>query len=325
MYEFKIFNPLSQIEDELRKVEEIMESRLKRGAGFAREIGMHLLKSRGKRIRPALILFSTEAAGGDMEEAISFSAAVELLHTATLIHDDIVDKSPLRRGLPTINRKWGNDVSVLTGDFLFGEAFLLFVQQRNLSVVGLMANVVSKMCGAEIEQMSNLYNTEEKIEDYFGRVEGKTATFFSSCCQVGPIIAGASNEVTNSLASYGLNLGMAFQILDDVFDLIGDENTLGKPVGCDLMEGILTLPVLLLLEKEEYKDELCKIFSKKSITDSELTRIKELLYRESAFDKSFQFAKGFIEKAKSDLHILPDTRGKSALMKLADYMLERNF
>ncbi len=315
--------PMYLIEEQLEKVKNIIVSKLDRGEGFVKEVGRHLLNGKGKKIRPALTLFSVWAAGGDMEEAIPLAAAVELLHTASLVHDDLVDKSHLRRNVQTINSLWGNHVAVLTGDFLFGESFFILVQQGIPEAVAVMADVVTKMCRAEINQMSNLYDLDQGRDKYIERIEGKTALFFSACCKVGALVAKGQVEVVDALTNYGLKLGMAFQIIDDLLDFEADEGVLGKPVGSDLIEGILTLPVILLFEDSSCRREFKADFDAKTLTLTDIANIRERMYQMGTFDRSFEFARAFVDSAKASLLILPDSQGKDALICIADSILER--
>ena len=205
---------------------------------------MHLAESGGKRVRPVLSLLSAASLRGEPEPAIPVAVAAEMIHMATLVHDDVIDRAETRRGRKTVNQIWGNHVSVLAGDALLAKALIILVERTSGEIVRIMSDMIYRMCEGEIAQHASQHDMYQEEQEYFDRIEKKTALFFAACCKAGALMGGASAEQAEALWRYGRHLGMAFQVVDDLLDVSAEAQVVGKPVGNDLRSGILTLPVL---------------------------------------------------------------------------------
>ncbi len=291
------------------------------------EVSEHLIKAGGKRLRPALLLLMAKAWKYQGDSDLNLAAVIEFIHTATLLHDDVVDGSLQRRGLMTANALWGNAPSVLVGDFLYSRAFQLMAKEKNLRVYDILASVTNTIAEGEVEQLAAIGNLELTIEDYYRIIYRKTAILFAASAQLGCLIGTKKQNATDSLQQsahdYGENLGMAFQIMDDVLDYTGDAQALGKNLGDDLQEGKLTLPVLRLFSiAPEYKS----LFQ--NIANGEHAKAETLiqaLNQHDCFGWSQAKAMAFMHKAQASLEQVPDGAEKVALNWLARFAIERKY
>src|SRR6266849_5519447 len=240
------------ISPELKLVEEEFERQARSNIQVIAYMGEHLRRSGGKRVRPALTILSDYAVGGDgsNESAIRMATVMEFLHTATLVHDDVIDKAETRRNRPSINSEFGNQTAVLMGDWLYMSAFETSLAERSLPILDILTAVTRKMTEGELLQLTLLGRTDISEEQYFDVIARKTAYLFSACCEIGALLGGANCETQNNLRDYGMNLGVAFQLIDDLLDFTGSDEILGKPSGADLLEGKVSLPLILLLQRE---------------------------------------------------------------------------
>src|SRR6059058_220643 len=240
------------ISPELKLVEEEFERQARSNIQVIAYIGDHLRRSGGKRVRPALTILSNYAVGGDGSNpsSIRMATVMEFLHTATLVHDDIIDKAETRRNRPSINSEFGNQTAVLMGDWLYMSAFETSLTERSLAILDILTAVTRKMTEGELLQLTLLGRTDISEEQYFDVIARKTAYLFSACCEIGALLGKASPEMQNMLRDYGMNLGIAFQLVDDLLDATSSEDILGKPAGADLLEGKVSLPMIFLLQRE---------------------------------------------------------------------------
>jgi geranylgeranyl pyrophosphate synthase len=278
----------------------------------------YVLKGGGKRLRPALTLLAGKFYRYDVELLLPTAAAIELLHTATLVHDDTVDESDLRRGRTSINHLWGNSNAVLLGDYLFAASARMTAETGNVRVIKLFSETLMKICSGEIQESLNLYN---KTRDrYYQAISNKTASLLAAATESGAVLSEAPEEVVQSLKDYGHSLGMAFQIVDDILDFTGQKETLGKPVASDLSRGVFTLPVILLLERSQGEPV-------KALLDSDKQKATELLMEmvqnSSVVDECYEVVRGFCSQARSALEQLPHSPAREALFQLAGYVTER--
>ena len=245
----RIFDPISS---ELRSVEEEFERQARSNIQVIAYIGDHLRRSGGKRVRPALTILSNYAVGGDGSNysSIRMATVMEFLHTATLVHDDVIDKAETRRNRPSINSEFGNQTAVLMGDWLYMSAFETSLAERSLPILDILTSVTRRMTEGELLQLTLLGRTDISEEQYFDVIARKTAFLFSACCEIGALLGGATPTRQKMLRDYGMNLGIAFQLIDDVLDFTGSQDVLGKPAGADLVEGKISLPLIFLLEQE---------------------------------------------------------------------------
>lgn len=319
---------LSVINQDLEQVEEVLEENIKSPVPLVYEISKYLLGSGGKRLRPAVLLLSSGACGNSAgEERIRSAAALELIHTATLLHDDVVDEAELRRGKTAANVVWGNKATVLVGDFMLARALGLIQSCGSLDLIKAVTDAAAKLAEGQVLEVMSAKNMLEVSEEVcFGIIENKTASLIESCGSVGAILARAGDGVRQSLEQYGFNIGVAFQLVDDALDYSSTEEEFGKGVGQDLVEGKMTLPLFYSVkeasdgERAKIKDILAK---GNGFEEEELGFVREIVDRYNGVDKTKKVARNFTHKAKSAISSVPDGDYKNSLGMLADYVIER--
>jgi geranylgeranyl pyrophosphate synthase len=309
------------VQKDLKKVEQSLEEIADADFALLAQLLAYTLKTGGKRVRPALTLLSGKFYIYEPALLVPMAAAIELLHTATLVHDDIVDNSPVRRGKPTVSRAWGEDRALLLGDYLFAKAGSLVAGTGNLRAIKLFSQTLMTISAGELRQTGVTFATAKVREYYFAWIGAKTACLFSTSTESGAILSQAPEEAIQTISNYGHNLGMAFQIIDDVLDFIGEEHELGKPVGSDLREGTLTLPTILFLESHP-EDELIKRIIDQKDTDS-VSQAVDKIRNSKVIDDCLKIASGFCDKARQHAENLPDSRARRSFIDLADYMVQR--
>jgi geranylgeranyl pyrophosphate synthase len=311
---------LAKVESQIRSVAEVESPRLA-------ELLEHSLKGGGKRLRPVLTLLSAKFYHYHLDRLLPMASAVELMHTATLIHDDAIDNSAVRRGRPTINSLWGEDKAVLLGDYLFAKAGEFAALTGNLRVIRLFAQTLQIITSGELKQTFDAFNLEQSRDHYFERISGKTASLFSLATESGAILSQAPEESIKVLREYGFNLGIAFQIVDDVLDFIGTEEELGKPIGLDLAQGTLTLPAMLLLERYPEDSPVKELFTNRDMPEGEKKeKIKQaikLAGDPSVIKQCREVASDYCTKACRQLGQLPDSPSRQALKDIADLVISR--
>jgi len=280
-----------------------------------------VLTGGGKRLRPALVLLAGQFGHYPLERLVLLAAAVELLHTASLVHDDVIDGAQTRRGHPTANALYHNSIAVMLGDYLFAHSAYLVTQTDSVRVMNLFARTLMSMARGEIGQDLNLYSLEQTIGTYLRQIADKTASLFATATEGGAILAGCSEEQIGALGRYGRHLGMAFQIVDDILDFIGDEKALGKPAGSDLWQGTLTLPALLLLRRYPKDNPIRELFTARRQED--LARAIAMVRDSPVLGEAYEVARGFCRRALRALSSLPPIPARRTLAELADYVLER--
>ena len=277
----------------------------------------------GKIIRPMLTLLAGKFYNYNLQNLLPMATASELLHIATLVHDDAVDKASVRRGRPTINKIWGVDRAVILGDYLFARAGEFAAATGNLRVVRLFAQTLEAISRAELRQGFSAFSLEQTYDQYIERIAGKTASLFAMATESGAVLSQAPETAIQVIKDYGYNLGVAFQIVDDVLDFVGTEKEMGKPVGSDLAQGTITLPSLLLLERYPEDNPVKRIFNNEGDGQKNMIEALELVRNSSIIEECYQVASGYSTKACSNLHLLPDKPGRKALFALADFVVER--
>lgn len=321
----KTLDLFSAIADDLRLVESAIEEALATSDEMLGEVSTHLLRAGGKRIRPALVLLTSKFPGAQLERVIPVAVAVELIHMATLVHDDVVDKATVRRGLPTVNAKWSNQVSVLIGDYLFAKAFAMLAATGNTRVVGIMADVVFEMSRGELAQIASYFQVDQTEAEYYTRIAQKTGYLLAECCRLGGIVAGAEEKQVQALYNYGMGVGLSFQIADDLLDFHGSAAKVGKPVAGDLKTGILTLPVIHALQHSDRAGELRAIIETRNVTDEHIAVVKEILEAAGSFAYAREKADFHLASAVAELEHIPELATRSALQVLADFVINRQF
>jgi len=321
----KTLDIFSAIADDLRQVETAIEAALATEDTMLDEVSTHLLHAGGKRIRPALVLLTSKFPGAHLERAVSVAVAVELIHMATLVHDDVVDKATVRRGMPTVNAKWSNQISVLTGDYLFAKAFSMLAQTGNTRVVQIMADVVFELSRGELAQLASYFQVDQTEEEYYKRIAQKTGYLIAECCRLGGVVAGAEERQVQALYNYGMGVGLSFQIADDLLDFHGSAAKVGKPVAGDLKTGILTMPVIHALKHSPHAAELRAMIETREITDANIDRVKEILEAAGSFAYAREKADFHLASAVAELENLPELSTRMGLQVLADFVINRQF
>jgi geranylgeranyl pyrophosphate synthase len=312
------------VANELFQVEELMRQRVVEIHPNLEYAINHLLAAGGKRIRPTLTLLTGRMLGSDPEKNISLAAAIEMLHTATLVHDDLIDGATLRRGKPTLNTQWPTGATVLTGDYVFAKAARLAADTASVELMKLFAKKLMIMVNGEITQLFGT-NSKDRRKCYFDRIYAKTASLFEIAA-FGPALLSDCNEtVKEEMKSFGYEIGIAFQIVDDVLDFIGDKNLLGKPIAADLRQGLITLPSLLYYEANPDDRSMVQIMNGNDLNEDEIESVISRIRESDALPNAIEEAKGFIVSAKSRLTGLENTSNREALLELAEYIVERPF
>jgi geranylgeranyl pyrophosphate synthase len=283
-----------------------------------------LLDSGGKRLRPALTILSSRLGHVlDQDAVIAAAASVEMLHTATLVHDDLIDNAGLRRGNPTLNASWDLGSTVLAGDYIFAQAAALAAQTGNPRVISLFAETLKTICDGELRQVFSHLDWYQPEEEYYRRIFSKTASLFAASAESGAVLGGIDEEEVVAVRDFGRNLGMAFQVVDDILDFTGDEGVMGKPVGSDMRQGILTLPVFHFLQLHpESRDRLVELVE--ASDQAGLDQAVDMVCQSSAIDAARAEARSFITLAKEALSTLPSAQPRRTLLALADFAVERH-
>jgi octaprenyl-diphosphate synthase len=287
----------------------------------------HLVEAGGKRLRPLLALAAARLSGYRGNKHVLLAACVEFIHTATLLHDDVVDGSDLRRGQPSANALWGNKSSVLVGDFMFTRAFELMVEVGSLEVLRILSQASSVIAEGEVLQMQTANNTAASEQAYLEVIEAKTAKLFAAACQIGGVIAGRPAPECEALESYGTNIGIAFQLVDDVLDYSAKQATLGKALGDDFREGKITLPVILAFRRGDDKERAFwrRAMEKLEQSETDLEHAVALMTRHNALSDTLDRARHYGRMARDAMGLFPDSAEKRAFLDVVDFSIERGF
>lgn len=308
---------------EFSQVNDLILKRLGSDVPLVEKIAQYLVESGGKRLRPLLVLLSSQAAGYDKDDHLKLAAVIEFLHTATLLHDDVVDTSDMRRGRSTANARWGNAPSVLVGDFLYARAFEMMVELKNLAIMEVLSHATAVIAEGEVMQLMNVKNPKLTEDQYMKVIHDKTAKLFEAASHTGALLAGASDTQEQALRDYGKHLGLAFQLVDDVLDYRGDAETMGKNVGDDLAEGKVTLPLIHAMANGEKDDAdlIRQAIRKGGLED--LSRIGEIVETSGALEYTMQRAREEAAKARSCLSELAASPHKTAMELLSELAVAR--
>jgi octaprenyl-diphosphate synthase len=318
---FKLIAP------ELALVEEEFERQARSNIQVIAYLSDYLRGSGGKRVRPALTLLANYAVGGDgaRHNSIRMAAVMEFLHTATLVHDDIIDNAETRRNRPSINSRFGNQTAVLMGDWLYMSAFETSLAERSQPILDILTAVTRRMTEGELMQLTLLGRTDVSEEQYFDILQRKTAFLFSACCEIGAILGGADAEGQSALRNYGLQLGTAFQLVDDFLDFTATEEALGKAAGVDLLEGKLTLPLIYLLERDSsLRADVQAVMREGNYEKVEREMLLEAVESSGALERARQRASEYAEVARRSLEGLPESPYCDALLSIPTYIIERD-
>lgn len=314
---------LLPIQKDLQQVEQTMQSQAENYHPDVIAALNHLLKSGGKRMRPAVTLLMGRLLNGNPQRLITLAAAIELLHTATLVHDDLIDGALLRRGIPTLNASWSPAATVLTGDFLFSRAAKLAAEANSLEVMKDFATTLTIIVNGEITQLFSS-RCQANSEDYNARIYAKTASLFQTAAASAAQIADAHPAIIEQARSYGYNIGMAFQIIDDILDFTSDPESLGKPVGSDLRQGLVTLPALFYIQNNPNDPCAQSLLEGRCIKDEPLLQsLIQNIIADSAIERAYQTARQHVQKAIQALQLLPAMPERTELENLAHYITDR--
>ncbi|AMV72706.1 polyprenyl synthetase family protein [Desulfuromonas sp. DDH964] len=316
---------LAQLKDDLQRVEAQFKIDLTSDVVLIRKVGEYVLASGGKRIRPILLLLCARLAGYRGDAHIGLASVVEFIHTATLLHDDVVDSAVLRRGNASANSVWGNEASVLVGDFLFAKSFSLMVRGGSLAVLQALSDATTQMAEGEVQQLISTCDLDIDEASYLNVIENKTAILISAACRVGGILGNLEPQQEEALAAYGMDLGIAFQLMDDALDYVADQDEFGKAKGHDLAEGKMTLPLIHALRQctPAERQEVAVIVEAEDLDDVALTRVTALIERYQGIEYTRRRAADMVARAKSHLAAFASGQERDALETVADYVLSR--
>ncbi len=319
----QIFEP---IRNDLERVEREFGRHVESHVELIPQIGRYIQQSGGKRVRPAVLLMASRLCGYTGDRAVLYASVVEFIHTATLVHDDIVDDSDWRRGQLTVHQRWGNDITVLLGDYLYIKSMALALTQDMLHVIRLLCDVTLRMIEGELYQLTKNGDVDITEEEHFEIIRRKTAYLFGGCAEIGGMLGNASPAQCAALREYGFNVGIAFQLVDDVLDLTGEREVVGKPVASDLREGKVTLPVIRLLSqsRDGFDDLVREVVRARNMSTEQWQELARALRECGAIDYALLRAQAYADKAREPLHVFPPSAERDALLALPDYILSRD-
>jgi octaprenyl-diphosphate synthase len=312
--------------EELQAVEQEIGRQLDSPVELIQEMGEYIAGAGGKRLRPMLLLLAARVSGYRGPRSVRLGCVVELLHTATLIHDDVVDEAPLRRGRPSANARWGDDASVLVGDHLYSKSFAMLVRDNDRGVMETLARATVSMTEAEVFQLERKRSGVTTEADYLRIITQKTASFISACCRIGALLGGIEPPMVEALTRYGLALGVAFQISDDALDFSADQDRLGKAIGSDLREGKRTLPLIAMLERAAAAEAeaVRALLRRRALGEDELEEIRRLVIAHDGVGYARARAAGYAQAAKQELGPFPPSDERETLALIADFVVDRD-
>jgi heptaprenyl diphosphate synthase len=308
---------------DLQIIEKELEATIQANSPVLREASMHLLQAGGKRIRPVFVLLASKFGTHDIHVTKNVAVALELIHMASLVHDDVIDDAELRRGAPTIKSKWDNRVAMYTGDYIFARSLELMAKIENPVAHQILSNTIVEVCIGEIEQIKDKFNFEQNIKTYFRRIKRKTALLIATSCQLGAVASAVSDEIHKKLFLFGYYVGMSYQITDDILDFTASEKELGKPAGSDLLQGNITLPVLYAMEDSATKNFLESI--NENSTQEDINRAISMIKSTGAIERSIEVSDLYLKKALDILGQIPENKAKKTFMEIAKNIGKRKF
>jgi heptaprenyl diphosphate synthase len=313
----------SFLNSDINMIEKELEGTIQTESLLLRQASLHILQAGGKRLRPVFVLLGGKFGNYDINVIKNVAVALELIHMASLVHDDVIDDAELRRGKPTIKSKWDNKIAMYTGDYIFALAIERMTEIENPVAHKILSNAIVEVCLGEIEQIKDKYRFDQDIKDYLLRIKRKTALLIAVSCQLGAVAAGVEERFHKKLFRFGYFVGMSFQIIDDVLDFTATEKELGKPAGSDLVQGNITLPVLFAMEDENVKRKIQGVHE--NMDNSELVAIIQLIKDSDAINRSLNISDRYLEKALQVLKELPENRAKKTFMDIAKYIGRRKY
>ena len=313
----------SLMRNDIKKTDKVLIERLNSNVELINQMSHYIIASGGKRLRPLLLLLSARATNYKGKDHYKMAVVIELIHTATLLHDDVVDESTTRRGQEAANELWGNAPSVLVGDFLYSRAFEIMVEPNSMGIMRILSKTTNQIAEGEVLQLLNIRNTNVSQTEYFNVIQQKTACLFEAACKIGALLSDSSKKTINSLGDFGLHLGNAFQIIDDTLDYESDSQTIGKEVGDDLSEGKITLPIIYALEKTSGAENKMLKNAVETADSSNIDDIVNILCNVNAFEFTRKIAESESQKALKSIKNIPESDYQSALKLLCELSLNR--
>jgi octaprenyl-diphosphate synthase len=318
-------NVLKLVERDLKDLEAAIQKLVTTRVDFIREIVTYIIKSGGKRVRPILLILSARLSGYKDNLHIPYAAIIEFIHTTTLLHDDVVDNAKTRRGSSTVNTVWGNESSVLVGDFLYSKSFEVMAEHGDHEILRTVSKATTALSEGEILELLKTSDIETTEEEYFEVIGNKTAVLFSAACEIGALLGGVNEQKRAALGAFGYNLGIAFQLKDDILDYVSFDAVLGKNIGTDLKEGKVTLPLIHALKSASEKEKLFvkKVMEKSKITAKDFEKVRTMIQSRGGIDYTAEMTTRYINTAKNNLNVFEPSPYRDALITLADFMLKR--
>lgn len=311
----------SFLNSDINIIEKSLEETVKGESPLLQEASLHLLQAGGKRIRPVFVLLAAKFGHYDIHVIKDVAVALELIHMASLVHDDVIDDAELRRGRPTIKSKWDNRFAMYSGDYIFAKGMELMTNIKDPIAHKILSNTIVELTIGEIEQIKDKYRFDQNLKDYLLRIKRKTALLIAASCQLGAVAAGVDEKLHRKLYRFGYYVGMSYQITDDVLDFTGSEKELGKPAGGDLLQGNITLPVLFAMKDENLCSEIVKVYE--GMSQDEIVKVIDLIKGSDAIEKSIKISDRYLNKALKVLEDLPNNRARKTLRDIALYIGKR--
>lgn len=311
------------LNSDLTLIEKALEDTIQAESQLLRQASLHLLKAGGKRIRPVFVLLGGKFGNYDINVIKNVAVSLELIHMASLVHDDVIDDAELRRGQPTIKAKWDNRIAMYTGDYIFARALELMTKIENPLAHQILSDTIVELSVGEIEQIKDKYNFEQNLRNYLLRIKRKTALLIAASCQLGAVVSGVPEKDHRKLYRFGYYVGMSFQITDDVLDFTGTEKELGKPAGGDLLQGNITLPVLYAMEDEQIRTKIMSVHE--NMDRQELDEILKMIQGSGAIEKSLNLSDRYLDKALAILGELPPNKANKSLQDIAKFIGKRKY
>lgn len=315
----------TDVNDDIAKIDDFIRQSLKANQQVLNEAINDLLSAGGKRLRPALVLLSGRFGKYNEKELIPLAAAIEILHMATLVHDDVIDESDMRRGRPTARSRWDNATAVFTGDFLFSRAFDLVTRSISQKNMHRLSNAIRAICEGEVDQFQSRYESLFSTVNYLKRISRKTGRLFALSCEGGAEESRCKKASVRFLRKFGHDFGMAFQITDDILDFTGNQKEMGKSLCCDFAEGIYTLPVIYTMQNPQFKDQLVVYTGRRDLTEIEIQKVGKLVGESGGIERSGAMAMRYLDRCRNSLDNLPDIPAKAAMQELTNELMTRRY
>jgi len=320
----KLVDIYFKMKKEIREIEKELSLSIKTDQLILNESSNHLLKAGGKRIRPVFVLLAGHFGEYQFYKLKKVAATLELIHMASLVHDDVIDDADTRRGKMTVKAQWDNKIAMYTGDYIFAQGLTLITEFDNPEIHKTLSNSIVRMCEGEIEQIRDFNNWNQSLKNYLRRIKRKTALLIAISSKLGALVSDADTETARKLYLYGYNVGMAFQIVDDILDFTGTEEQLGKPVGSDLRQGNITIPALYALHYGDKKSRMHELIAEDNIA-SHIEEVISIIHNSGGIEYSKKLAQRYIQKAKDALEDLPQIKAKKTLLEIGDFIADRTY